>query len=68
MIRVSSIMMPGAPGKAGMAQAKPLVAHGSPKCQGCPYGDRQPCVGICWKEIYDSMLNKRKKKDKAERL
>lgn len=39
----------------------PLVSHRSPKCQGCPYGDRQYCVGVCWKSIYDSVLNKKRK-------
>jgi len=33
----------------------------NPKCKGCPYGNRQHCVGLCWKDTYDSVLKKRKK-------
>ena len=27
----------------------------NPKCKGCPYGSRQYCVGICWRDVYESV-------------
>lgn len=33
----------------------------NPKCKGCPYGDRQHCVGICWKDAYASILSRKRK-------
>ena len=35
--------------------------HRAKKCRGCPYGYKTYCVGICWKDTYDSVLKKRKK-------
>ena len=35
-------------------------AHKSPGCKGCSYGDRQYCVGICWKKVYESVLNRKR--------
>lgn len=40
------------PGLAKQASVLDAFKHESPKCQGCPYGDRQYCVGVCWKDIY----------------
>ena len=34
--------------------------HESPDCKGCSYGDRQYCVGICWKKVYESVLNRKR--------
>lgn len=33
----------------------------NPKCQGCPYGNRQHCVGLCWSDVYNSVLKKTRK-------
>ena len=34
--------------------------HDSLECKGCFYGDRQYCVGICWKKVYSSVLNRKR--------
>lgn len=38
---------------------QPVYRHENPKCKGCPYGNKQYCVGICWKDVYESVLKKR---------
>lgn len=45
--------------QARRISAKEQHKHESPKCQGCPYGDRQYCVGICWKDVYAGYPRKR---------
>lgn len=55
------------PGKKTPPSVTPLVSHRSPRCKGCPYGDRQYCVGVCWKAIYDSVLKKNKKAGEDDR-
>ena len=61
IIRQVGIVAVGQPATVKIASVKEVFKHKSPKCQGCPYGNRQYCVGICWKDAYDSVLNKKKK-------
>ena len=35
------------------------IKHPAEKCRKCPYGKVAYCVGICWKDAYDSVLKKR---------
>ena len=38
--------------------------HTSKKCRGCPYGFKQYCVGLCWKDVYAGYIGKRRDGDK----
>ncbi len=44
--------------KPNVFEASDEFKKGNPKCHGCPYGNRQHCVGLCWKDTYDSVLKK----------
>lgn len=46
------------PGLEKQPPVRDAYKHDCPTCKGCPYGDRQYCVGICWKKVYASVLNK----------
>lgn len=34
-----------------------------PRCDGCPYGRAQPCVGICYKSLDKAVREQRKMQD-----
>ena len=35
--------------------------HTAEKCRGCPYGFKTYCVGLCWKDVYASVINRGRK-------
>ncbi len=52
MMRYPGYTPPGQAPTVKHVYANEEFKKAAPKCQGCPYGDRQHCVGICWADVY----------------